>query len=134
MLNAFSRDPPLPRRALVSERLGAANCDPHANPNVGILDPSVLLCGGFSHLERRSHGAECVILVGDRDAEGAHDRVAHELLDRSSVPLDRYAHRLEVGVEHSSQELGVQTLPQLGRTYKIAVKSSNEAATCVTRG
>ncbi len=97
----------MPRCALVRKRLSAANRDPHANSNVGILDLRVLLCGGFSHLERRSHGTECVVLVCGRNVKGPHDRVTHELLDRSSVPLDSYAHRLEVGIEHSSQALGV---------------------------
>ena len=38
-----------------------------------------------AHLVGRAHRPERVVLVGDRDTEDRHHRIADELLDRSAV-------------------------------------------------
>ena len=48
------------------------------------------------HVDSSAHGADGVVLVESRDPEHRHDGIADVLLDGSSVPLDRLAHRVEV--------------------------------------
>ena len=127
------RDPSLRGRGLVGERLPAVDRDPDPDPDVGVVDLAVELGGGLSHLERGPHGAKRVVLVGFRHAEGAHHGVPDELLDRASVPLDRGAHGVEVAVEHLAEDLGVESLPELGRADQVAEERCDEAATGLTR-
>ena len=43
--------------------------------------------GPLAQLDRRAHGAEIVVLVGDGHAEQRHDLVPDRLIDDASMPL-----------------------------------------------
>ncbi len=62
------------------------------------------------HLHSRAHRAEGVVLVGHRDPEDGHDRVAHELLHSAAVLLDDRAQILEVATHASAQRLRIGRL------------------------
>ena len=73
-----------------------------------------------AHLERRTDGSECVVLVQHGHAEDGHHRVADELLDRAAVRLDDPAHALEVASEQTAHRLRVGRLAEGGRTCHVA--------------
>ena len=66
------------------------------------------------HASRRPDGAHGIVLVCSGDAEGGHDRVADELLDRAALGLDLLAHRPEIAIHHLSEALWVELLSELG--------------------
>jgi hypothetical protein len=125
-------DPPFGGRGLVGERLAAVDGDTYENPDVGIIDLAIEFGSGLPHLERGTHRAERVVLVGFRHAEGAHNGVTDELLDRPSVMLDRCAHRMEVAVDHLAQKLNVQPLTELSRAHQVAEEGRDQTATGFT--
>jgi hypothetical protein len=51
------------------------------------------------HPKRRVARSNSVILVRNRCAEQRHDPVAHHLIDRALVPMDRLHHPLKDGIE-----------------------------------
>ena len=80
------------------------------------------------HLQGRPDGAARVILVGHRDAEDGHDRVADVLLDRPAPAVDDAGHRREVGPEKRLQALGVEALSQVRRADQIREEDRDELA------
>ncbi len=80
------------------------------------------------HLGRRAHGADRVVLVEVRDAEDGDDRVADELLDRASVPLDGTAHLVVVPGDDLAERFGVQRLAELGGAGQVAEDDGHELA------
>ena len=59
------------------------------------------------HPERCVARAHRVILVGQRGAEERHDPVAHDLVDRTLVAVDRFHHPFEHGIENLPPLLGI---------------------------
>ena len=57
--------------------------------------------------KRRADGALGVVLVGERDAEGGHDGVACELLDRAAVRDDAVRDLVEEAVDAPPDDLRV---------------------------
>ena len=53
-----------------------------------MLNRRAHLAGPLAQLDRRAHGTEIVILVGDRHAEQRHDFVPDRLIDDAAMPLD----------------------------------------------
>ena len=74
------------------------------------------------------HGAEGVVLVGDRCAEHGHHRVADELVDGSVVvlhdPLDRRVERPQRGVH----VLRVGTVGSLREPHQVAEDHRDQPA------
>ena len=58
-----------------------------------VLDRRAHLTGPLAQLDRRAHGTEIVILVGDRHAEQRHDLVPDRLIDDASMPLHDFRGR-----------------------------------------
>ena len=73
-----------------------------------------------THLDRRPHRAQCVVLVHHRHAEDGHHGVADELLDGAAVALDDRLHPLEVAGEQRAEPLGVDRLAERGRAGDVA--------------
>ena len=71
------------------------------------------------HPERGIAGAHGVILMGQRRPEERHDAVAHHLVDRALVPMDRLNHSLENGIENLARFLGVTVGEQLHGAFEI---------------
>ena len=67
--------------------LARHDADPPLQPELGQR---------VSHLDRRAHRAQRVVLVQHRHPEHGHHGVADELLDAAAVPLDDRLHPLEV--------------------------------------
>jgi hypothetical protein len=65
-------------------------------------------------------GSPATHLVGGRDAEDGHDRVAGELLDRAPVVADHRAHGLVVAGHHLRERLGVEPLTERGGAAQVA--------------
>jgi hypothetical protein len=94
---------------------------PGVHPGAGLdleseLPPeaSVQLRQPGLHLQRGANGSQRVILMGHRNTEDAHNRVADELLHRSTVSLEDAPHRGEVPADRLAPGLGIQALSQRG--------------------
>ena len=66
-----------------------------------------------------ARAAEGVVLVGRRDAEDRHHRVADELLDRATVPLQRQLHDVEVAAQHVPRRLRIGGFAAAGGVHDI---------------
>jgi hypothetical protein len=84
-----------------------------------------VLCDRGSHLPGRAHRPQCIVFVGDGDAEDGHDSVADELLDRAPVPFDDRAQVVEVAAHPRPQRLGIRRLPERGRADDVAEKDGD---------
>ena len=78
-------------------------------------DPDLQVAAGeladdVPHDERRAHGALCVVAVGERRSEHAHDRIADELLDDAAERLDLPPDALVVGRKDGANLLGIEPL------------------------
>jgi hypothetical protein len=60
-----------------------------------------------------------VILVGQRRPEERHDAIAHDLIDRAFVAVDRLHHPLEHGIEELARLLRVAVGEQLHRALEV---------------
>ncbi|HEY8627164.1 MAG TPA: hypothetical protein VIL56_02545 [Gaiellaceae bacterium] len=80
----------------------------------------VELSDRLPHLARGAHSSERVVLVQYRHSEDGHHRVADELLDRASVPLDHAAHRLEVAGHHPTETFRVEPFAERRRAAHVA--------------
>ncbi len=63
-----------------------------------------------------------------RDAEHGHDRVADELLHRTSVRFEDRLHALEIAGKQGAHGLGVCRLPQRGRAGDVAEEDGDGLA------
>ena len=86
-----------------------------------------------AHLDRRSAGAQRVVLVRRRDAEHRHHRVADELLHRAAVRLDDRLHPLEVARQQRPQRLRIRRLPQRRRADHVAEQHRHRLADLARR-
>jgi hypothetical protein len=113
-------DPPFGGRGLVGERLAAVDGDTYENPDVGIIDLAIEFGSGLPHLERGTHRAERVVLVGFRHAEGAPltelsraHQVAEEGRDQTATG---FTWRDEPGPTLSAKLLPERVLVTAGQT------------------
>ena len=96
--------------------------DPNADLYLHALRPAKLIRvapHGILHAERGVARPDSVILMGDRCAKERHDTVAHHLVDRTLIVMDRLHHPLEHGVEQLAGLLGVTVGKQLHRTLQV---------------
>ena len=104
----------LPRRerriVVLDDHLTGLDPDP-------CLEPEGL--EGFANRERRTSRALRVVLVGLRNAERGHDRVAGELLDDPAVLPDGLGNRLEELVHAPTHDLGVGRGDEPGRVDDV---------------
>ena len=84
--------------------------------------------------ERRPDGALGVVLVGERDAEGGHDRVAGELLHRAAVRDDAARHLVEEAGHLTADDLRVAAGEALGGVDEIDEQDGGELALHTTHG
>ena len=82
----------------------------------------------LEHLARCPERPLSVILAHDWDAEGGHDRVAHELLDGTTPGLDRRGHDRVEPLKEDSPALGVETLAEAGRPRDVREQDGDELA------
>ncbi len=85
----------------------------------GALDLLRVASDGLLHPERGVAGAHGVVLVRDRGAEERHDPVAHHLVHRALVPVDRLHHALDDGIEQVTGLLGVAVGEELHRPFEV---------------
>ena len=71
------------------------------------------------HPERRIARPDGVVLVGERRAEQRHDPVAHDLVHRALVAMDRVHHVLEHRIEELARVLGIAVGQQFHRTLQV---------------
>ncbi|HWC04162.1 MAG TPA: hypothetical protein VHF87_15500 [Methylomirabilota bacterium] len=74
---------------------------------------------GGLHVDRGVAGPHGVVFVGDRCSKQRHDPVAHHLVHRAFVAVDRLHHPLEHGVEKLAGLLGVTVGEQLHRALEV---------------
>ena len=99
-----------------------AGVEAHADLHVDALPPPQLVgvaADRALHAQRRVAGAHGVVLVGDGRAEQGHDAVAHHLVDRALVAMDRLHHALEHGIEEGARVLGVAIGQELERALEV---------------
>jgi hypothetical protein len=75
-----------------------------------------------------------VILVSERGAEEGHDPVAHDLVHRALVAVDRLHHVLEDGVKELPRLLRVAIGKQLHRALKIGEEDRDLLALALEGG
>ena len=78
--------------------------------------------------EPRAHGALGVVLVGLRDAEGRHDRVAGEFLHDPAVGDHAVRDALEEGLDTAAHDLGIGPRDQAGRIHEVHEQDRGEFA------
>jgi hypothetical protein len=74
-----------------------------------------------------------VILVSDGRAKERHDSVAHDLVHRAFVPVDRLHHPLEHRVEDLACFLGIAVGEQLHRALEIGEEHGDLLALALER-
>jgi hypothetical protein len=74
-----------------------------------------------------------MVLMGDWRAEEGHDAVAHHLVDRALVPVDRVHHVLEDGVQDPPGLFRVALGQQLHRALEVGEEDSDDLALALER-
>ena len=114
-----------------------AGVQPDADLDHGRVRASHLLrvlLHALLHPERRVAGPHGVVLVGERRAEERHDPVAHDLVHRALVAVDRLHHPLEHGVEELARLLGIAVGQQLHRALEVGEEHGDLLALAFERG
>ena len=99
-----------------------ARVQPDANLDLDALRAAELLRvvpHGILHAQGRVARPHRVILVSQRGPEERHDPVAHHLVHRALVAVDRLHHALEHGVEQLARLLGIAVSEKLHRALEI---------------
>ena len=114
------------RRRLVAGH-DLAGVDPDPDPQLGHLTrPGTRSAARRPlHVERGPHRAQRVVLVGARQAEHRHHRVADELLHRAAVPstavrISSYHEPMQL-----AQRLGIEPLAERGRIGQVAEEDAD---------
>jgi hypothetical protein len=87
----------------------------------------------FLHPQRGVTGAHGMIFMGDGRAKQRHDSVAHHLVDRTLVPMDRVHHQLEHWIEDLPGLLGVAIGQQLHRALEVGEENGDLLALALER-
>ena len=85
-----------------------------------------LLADRVADRDGRSHGALRVVLVRDGGAEDGHHRVADELLDRATVPLELGPELRVIRREGGADVLGVETLGACRRADEVGEEDRHD--------
>ena len=114
------------------ERLALAADDDLAGVDA---DPRLetMLGDRVAHLGGGPNCAKRVVLVRDGDPEHGHDRVADELLDRPSVPLEDRAQILEVPPHARAQRFRIRRLAERRRSDEVAEEDRDDLALLARR-
>jgi hypothetical protein len=124
----------LPDRGIVHVQIAADRAD-HDLPGVesdpdldgdpgSALDLLGVALDGGLHPERRVARPYPVVLVSEGRAEERHDPVAHHLVHRPLVAVDRLHHQLEHRVEDLSRLLRVAFRKELHRAFQVGKEDS----------
>ena len=103
--------------------LARADPDTRGDRNVPLFRAQCCL-----HVDRSANSAQRVVLVQLRYAEDGHHRIADELLDRSPVPGDRFAHQLEVARDQLPIDLRIEIRRETRRIDEIAEEDGDRSA------
>jgi hypothetical protein len=106
------------------ERL--AGIDAGADVQVEPLVRLVQLANRVADRQRRPHGALGIVLVRDGRPEQRHHRVAAELLERSSEPLELRTHARVIRGDHRLHVLGIEPLGAGGRADQVGEDDGDE--------
>ncbi len=114
---------------LADDDLAGVDAGPHLEP----LPPTpfelrVQVRERGPHLERRPRRPQRVVLVGDRDPEDGHHRVAHVLLDRAAVPGDHVMGLVEPAPDELVQRLRIEVLAELREPANVGEKDADHLA------
>jgi hypothetical protein len=88
----------------------------------------------FLHPQRGVTRPYGVILVGERGTEERHDPVAHHLIDRALVAVDRLHHSLEHRIEELARLLGVAVGEQLHGALEVGEEDRDLLALALQGG
>ena len=103
------------------------HADAHDQPHAPhLLELDVQRFDAGDEVERSSACAVGIVLVGDRDAEDAHDGVADELLDRPPVAVQRLLAGREVAKLDAPERLGIESLAERRRAHEVAEEQADE--------
>ena len=130
-------------RRVVHVQVAADGADHHlagvqSHPDLDIdAMPAAHILGVLGHRPLHTEGcitrAHGMILVGERRAEQRHDPVAHDLVDRALVAVDRLHHVLEDGVEELPGLLGIAVGQQLHRALEVGEEHRHLLALALER-
>ena len=102
-----------------------ADADDQAHPPY-LLELDVQRVDAGDEVERSSACAVGIVLVGDGDAEDAHDGVADELLDRPPVAVQSLLAGCVVAKLDAPERLGIQSLTEGRRAHEVAEEQADE--------
>jgi hypothetical protein len=119
---------------IAGDDLAGVDADPHLESDAVLsLELGVELAEPIPHLVGGADGTQRIVLVGDRDAEHGHHRVADELLDRAAVMLEHGAHLREVPAHDGAQGFRVEPLAEGRRTGDVRKQDRDRLANLVRR-
>jgi hypothetical protein len=113
-----------------------AGVEPDTNLNrdpAGALQIVPVAADALLHAEGGIARSYRVVLMGNGRSEQCHDPVAHDLIDRALIAMDRFHHVLENRVEHPTGFLGVTVGQQLHRAFEIGKKHGDMLALALER-
>ena len=103
------------------------HADAHDQPHPPhLLELDVQRFDAGDEVERSSACAVGIVLVGDGDAEDAHDGVADELLDRPPVAVQGLLAGCVVAKLDAPERLGIQSLAERRRAHEVAEEQADE--------
>src|SRR5262245_24388540 len=91
-----------------------------------LADLGVERLDGLDEVERGSHGALGVVLLGHRGAPHGHHGVADELLHRAAEAFDHLPSGVEVAGEQLPNLLGVPVFGERGEPDEVGEEDGNE--------
>ena len=104
-----------------------AGIHPDADPQPRLL-PSLQLGEPRLNLERRPASTQRIVLIRPRHPEHPHHRITDELLDRTTVTLQRPTRRVVIRPHQLKHRLRVQPLGQLGRPRQVTEHRRDQPA------
>ena len=109
----------------------ASDDDPASVDADAGLEP--VLADRLAHLRRGAGRTQRIVLVRDRYPKDSHDRVADELLDGATVPLEDDAKVLEVPAHPCTERLRIGRLPESRRTDEVAEENRDDLPLLASR-
>jgi hypothetical protein len=91
------------------------------------------LVEGREHGQGRVTGTNRVVLEGHRRPEQGHDAVAHDLVHRAVVQMNRIHHELDHRLQDGTRLLGIPTRQQLHRALEVGEQHGDPLALAVQR-
>ena len=98
---------------LADQHFARRDSGPHAQPDAEIaLELVVQVLDALADLDAGAKRPERVVLAREGNSEDRQDGVAEELLDPPAVALQHASDLVEVALEDTPQDLGVERLPE----------------------